>query len=314
MKLFSIIFSTIIVTLISACDSSSEQKQYSTPTSGEMTIYADETFKPVLDAEIAVFEALYTQAKVNVIYKSETDALNDLLKDSVEIIISTRPLSEKENKFMNNKTLFPKSVKIAYDAVALIVNKDNPISYITNHNFQSILTGEIKTWNELDANLKNEDVNLVFDNKNSSTVRYVLDAICKDKKLASQHMAVETNPQVIESVTKDINKIGVIGVSWISDMSDSTKLSFLNSVKVLAVSNQTTAEESNSYLPFQAYMYTKDYPFVREVYVINAEPRSGLATGFTSFLASDRGQRIILKSGILPATQPYRIVQVTDKF
>ena len=55
-----------------------------------------------------------------------------------------------------------------------------------------------------------------------------------------------------------------------------------------------------------------EYPLIRDVYAVLTDPRMGLASGFTSFLTSDRGQRIILKAGILPATQPVRIVDVKD--
>jgi phosphate transport system substrate-binding protein len=68
----------------------------------------------------------------------------------------------------------------------------------------------------------------------------------------------------------------------------------------------------NSYKPYQAYIYQGVYPLTRDVYAVNAEPRNGLATGFTAFLASDRGQRIILKSGIIPAIAPVRIVNVRE--
>jgi len=52
----------------------------------------------------------------------------------------------------------------------------------------------------------------------------------------------------------------------------------------------------------------------RDIYIINAEPRNGLVTGFSSFVASDKGQRIILKSGILPAIAPTRVVSVRKFF
>ena len=48
------------------------------------------------------------------------------------------------------------------------------------------------------------------------------------------------------------------------------------------------------------------------MYVLLTDPRSGLASGFATFMASDRGQRIILRSGIVPATQNVRIVNVRE--
>jgi phosphate transport system substrate-binding protein len=53
---------------------------------------------------------------------------------------------------------------------------------------------------------------------------------------------------------------------------------------------------------------TKQYALIRSVYTISREPRAGLATGFASFISSDKGQKIFLKAGLLPASAPIRII------
>jgi phosphate transport system substrate-binding protein len=50
----------------------------------------------------------------------------------------------------------------------------------------------------------------------------------------------------------------------------------------------------------------------RTVYIISREARAGLGSGFTAFVAGDKGQRIILKSGLVPATAPIRIVEINN--
>jgi phosphate transport system substrate-binding protein len=60
--------------------------------------------------------------------------------------------------------------------------------------------------------------------------------------------------------------------------------------------------------PYQAYLALKTYPLRRELFVINREARTGIASGFASFVAGTKGQLIILKSGLLPATGQTRIV------
>jgi phosphate transport system substrate-binding protein len=82
---------------------------------------------------------------------------------------------------------------------------------------------------------------------------------------------------------------------------------------VAGISNQTIATADNSYQPFQAYIATGQYPFTRYIYAIVTEPRAGLGSGFTSFVASDKGQRIILKTGILPITEPMRLVKIVKE-
>ena len=63
------------------------------------------------------------------------------------------------------------------------------------------------------------------------------------------------------------------------------------------------------YQPYQAYLATKQYSLIRSVYTISREPRAGLATGFASFIMSDKGQKIFLKAGLMPANAPVRIIQ-----
>ena len=67
------------------------------------------------------------------------------------------------------------------------------------------------------------------------------------------------------------------------------------------------------YQPYQAYMAQGKYPLLRDVVMISREARSGLASGFMAFVASDKGQRIVLKSGLVPATMPIRIIEVNHE-
>ena len=62
--------------------------------------------------------------------------------------------------------------------------------------------------------------------------------------------------------------------------------------------------------PYKAYIAMKKYPLSRQVYMISRETRSGLGSGFITYVASDKGQRIVLKSGLVPATAPIRLVEI----
>jgi phosphate transport system substrate-binding protein len=104
----------------------------------------------------------------------------------------------------------------------------------------------------------------------------------------------------------------LFSVNWISDPLDSISKSILNKIKVVAISPQTDSGENEYFVPHPAYIANKKYPFVREVYTINRETFSGLGTGFTSFVAGDAGQRIILKMGLVPALMPIRVVEIKN--
>jgi phosphate transport system substrate-binding protein len=284
-----------------------------TLTSGVIPITVDETFEPIIQQEIEVFENQLPKAGIVPTYTSELEAINLLLKDSVRLAITTRPLSSKEVQYLNDKKFEPKSYKIATDGIALIVNSNNPDTLITVGQLRQILTGKITKWNQIYPNSKLGETILVFDNQNSSTVRYAIDSICGGAPLSKNLKAQGKNQEVINYVSQTSNAIGVVGVSWLMDKSDTTNLKFVEPVKVMSVSNETIATEANSYKPYQAYLFYGDYPLSRSVYVILNDPRNSLPTAFTNFLTSDRGQRIILRAGLVPATQPIRIVSVKNE-
>ncbi|MDD3107697.1 MAG: substrate-binding domain-containing protein [Alistipes sp.] len=298
---------------LSSCGgNTSKDRHADTATSGVIQLTADESFRDIIQQEIDVFESIYTMAGIVPIYTNEVEAINLLLKDSVRLALSSRRLSEAEKKSLEQMKLFPKEIKIATDAIALIVNKQNPDTLITVNQLRGILTGKTTQWSQMNPQTRLGEIQLVFDNENSSTVRFAMDSICRGDTLQGNLYAQQTNQAVIDYVASAPNAIGVIGATWIGDKSDSTRLSFMDRVTVMGVTHAAKATRANSYQPYQAYIALGDYPLVRNIYALVTDPRSGLASGFVSFLASDRGQRIILRSGIVPATQNLRIVNVRD--
>lgn len=278
-----------------------------------IAIASDGCFAPVVEVEIAVFESIYKEAGIVPYFSGETETINSLLHDSTRLAITSRPLTKEETEFMNSKKLFPKSMQIAIDAIVLIVNKENTDSLIGVPVLKDILTGKMKEWKDVNRDNKSGMIEVVFDNPNSGTVHYAIDSICAGEAFAGNLHAMKDNRQVIEYVTRNRGALGIIGVNWISNPSDSTNMSFLENIRVMAVSPYRNATVTNSFKPYQAYIALKSYPMTRPVFLILSEPRMGLASGFTTFISSDRGQRIILKSGIIPATQPVRLVNVRDQ-
>lgn len=299
-------------TLLGGCSPKGSDKNSDTITTGVIPVAIDESFAPILQQQINVFESVYPMAGIVASYVDENEAIRRLLADSVRLAVVTRRLTEQERLSLQSRKFYPKEIKLATDALALIVNRQNPDSLISLMELRAILQGELKEWQQLKGRQSRGRIQLVFDNPNSSAVRFAIDSVCGGKPLDQSLFAQRENADVISYVAKNRNAIGVIGVSWVGDRRDSTLLEFIDNVRVMSVSREPECKPSNSYKPYQAYVALGDYPLCREVVGILNDPRGALPTGFYSFLASDRGQRIFLKSGMVPATQPVRILQVND--
>ncbi|WP_455592027.1 PstS family phosphate ABC transporter substrate-binding protein [Bacteroides sp.] len=304
----------MVLGVLAACSRKPKDGLTDTYTSGVIEIAADESFQPIVQEEIDVFEGLFPLAGIVPRYTTEVEAINLLLKDSVRLAITTRTLTKEEMNSFHSRKFYPREIKLATDGLALIVNRQNPDSLISVRDIRRILIGEVQTWKEICPASRLNGIRLVFDNKNSSTVRFAVDSICQGKPLSTKDVkALRTNQQVIDYVARTPDAIGVIGVNWLGNRSDTTNLSFRDEIRVMSVSAEDVATPANSYKPYQAYLFYGQYPLARPIYVLLNDPRNALPWGFASFLTSDRGQRIILKSGLVPATQPVRVVQVKDE-
>lgn len=297
--------------LIGACQHGAGKEQ-DTPTSGTITITADESFKPVIEAEVQVFESIYPTAHIQVKYLPEVDAINALLRDSVHTCIASRPFTAQEKQAFESRQLVPRETPLALDGIAVIVHPSNKDTLLTTQQLGKILRGEITDWSQINGGAKGK-IHLVFDNPKSCTVRYAVDSLARTPHLSPALSALEYNLDVVDYVANHPESIGMIGVSWISDSRDPKMLTFYNKIKVVALSKQEKATADNSYKPFQAYLATRKYPLERFIYLLITEPRAGLGTGLSSFMAGDKGQRIIQKTGILPITEPIRLVNVHNE-
>ena len=300
--------------IMTSCNRSKQPKYSDTATSGYISISVDESFRNIIQQEIDVFESIYVQAGVDPIYADEARAIDLLLKDSVRLAVTSRELTDQEVKVFENRHFTPRQNKLATDAIALIVNKQNKDTLITLDQIRGVLSGTITKWRQINLASPLGGLQIVFDHTHSSTIRYVVDSVLYGDSLRGNVYALKTNEAVIDYVAKTPDAIGVIGATWVGNNEDTTRLSFSSAVNVMAVSREQVATRANSYQPYQAYIALGYYPLVRNIYTLLTEPRSGLASGFMTFMTSDRGQRIILRAGIVPATQNVRIVNIHDNF
>ena len=264
-----------------------------TTTSGTVTIGADDSYKPLVDAEVQVFQSLYENAKFKVKYEPEDSLFKDLLRDSVQFIVAGRQLGKDEESYLKGKQYVPEQVKIATDALAIIVNNDNPDTLFTMEQLKAIFKGD-STW----AAPGNGKITVVFDHQNSSNSRYIQENLLNGGAFPSYCFAVKSNPEVIDYVSKNKNALGIIAVNWVSNDHDSATQGFLKKVKVAWIS---ASANDNAFQPYPYYINNSQYPLGRDVYVIKTEPYVGLASGLLSFITADKGQRIILLEGIVPS-------------
>ena len=302
LTLYSICFAFSLFLMISGCSSLHKRKDLDTSNSGTIYISVDESFKPVIDSQIQVFEALYPNAKVVAHYKSEAECLKDLIRDSIRMVIVTRGLSEEEEKFYKDSLHYPLTWdKVANDAVALIINNKVTDSVFT--------VGEIR--GILDGSTGDKQIAVLDGLSATSTVRYVIDSILKGKPFDNKKVFAAKNSEgVINYVADNPEAIGFVGVSWIGNKEDTSQLSFLKKVKIASVECVRCGERT-FVKPYQANIIYRRYPLVRGLYYILKENYNGLGGGFANFMTYEKGQLIFWRSYLGPAKMNFNLRSAT---
>jgi phosphate transport system substrate-binding protein len=297
------------ILLLASCNQMGKTAGNETPTRGNIKISADESFQPIIETEVFTFTHLYTNASITPQFKPEYDVVNDFMNDSVKTIVTSKKLSDYQIQYLRDTQIIARTTTFAYDAIALVTNRDNKDTLLTYNTVRNIFTGKIRNWKEINPKSKRGDIRIIFDNNKSGNIRYFKELFEIKDSLRGNFFAVKSNPEVINFVSRNPDAIGIISVNWISDKDSPTSVEYAKKINIVAVSQQF-ANDGSFYRPEQGWIHTRSYPFVREVYLISRESFPGLGSGFVNWACAEQGQRIVLKSGLVPATMPIRLVQV----
>ncbi len=290
-------YSAFCIFLLASCQQNkSEGQSY---TSGKERILVDESLAPIVEDQAFVFESSYSNAKLDLIMKSENELINMFLEDSAQVAIMSRLLTPEERKHFENKKIEIRINRFAVDGIALITHNSSKDSTARVEDIIKVLKGE-----------NSSIASLVFDNANSSTVRYFKELAGVKELPAKGVYALKSNSEVIRYVHDNPGAIGVVGVNWMVqppvDLEEQ-----VSALKILGVKNLAGKPGSDAYYkPDQNDIALELYPLTRALYIINCEGGAGLGTGFASFIAGERGQRIVLKSGLLPDSIPSREINI----
>jgi phosphate transport system substrate-binding protein len=170
--MYAVLFSI----LLNGCKSykAQDDELLDTPDRGKIYISADESFKPIIDAQVQVYESNHPGTEIIVQYKAEAEALKDFATDSIRMVIATRKQSEEEEEFMlDSMDVSPQWMIVARDAIAVIVHPQAPDSLFTMDEIRQILTGKFS-----------KNLIPVFDGvQATSTVRFIVDSVLRTDSL-----------------------------------------------------------------------------------------------------------------------------------
>ena len=279
-----------------SCNQQNGKPDKDTILRGEATIYTDESLLPIVADQQLVFETTYA-AKLTVLPLSEKEIIQKLSQQKSGIAILSRKLNQQEVRFFKAHKIIPRTTPFALDGLSLIRNnKDNDSTLVLN-DLIAFLQGKNKAFK-----------GIVFDNPNSASVRYMMEKASIQEFPEAGVYSMKNSQEVIRYVAEHEGMIGVVGSNWLFEPV-AQLAPYVAKVHELAVKGPN----GQFSFPTQESIGTNQYPLARVLYIINCQGYEGLGIGFASFIAGDKGQRIVLKSGIAPIRQPGHKIVTRNK-
>lgn len=290
-----LLYGFVMIIMVLSCVK--EPEEMTGPTIGTLGIVSDESIKYIVEQEENIFERSYKYAKLNISYHPEREVFKKLLEDSVKAVLTTRPLNAEETAFFEKKNLHPRQYAFATSALAFITHK-NP-------------TDTAYTYEELVRLF--EDGNgkvFVIENARSGITNEILRLI-DTTGLPAHFYALDARDKVIDYILSHENAIGIVDWSDISDSDNSIAKEVLNSIELIGISRPLDSVQHGYLKPYQYNLQDRLYPFTRDLYFISNTGMNDVGTGFAFFISGEIGQKIILKSGLLPKFQSERVLEIT---
>ncbi|RAR74188.1 PstS family phosphate ABC transporter substrate-binding protein [Flavobacterium aciduliphilum] len=289
-----VLFMTVVIFVFYACKKQEEStNERDTIVEGKMALLVDEALVPIVEDQVQVFENTY-KASIAMLPLSEKECVSSLAKGKVKVAVLSRKLSPVEESYFKTKNIVPRTTAFATDAIAFISKKSTHDTLIALQDVVAFIQGKNKKFK-----------GLVFDNPNSSAARMLCEKAKVEELPVSGTYSFKTNDEVIKYVAENENMIGVVGLNWIAQPKPSMQ-AFVNQVSVMSVRG-----DSQEYVyPSQDNLAMQKYPLARDLYLINCQGYEGLGIGLASFMAGEKGQRIVLKSGLSPIRIPSRKINI----
>jgi phosphate transport system substrate-binding protein len=211
-----------------------------------------------------------------------------LINKTCDIATASREIKPKEIELAKKQGVFPKEFTVAYDGVAVIVNKNNPAEKLTIEDLHKIFTGKAVNWKEFGG--KNFPIVTLSREVSSGTYAYFKEKIIQlDKKDSTEEFSPQTlllssSQSIVEEVVNNEAAVGYLGMGYVSDRTKALLLS----------------KDGQFCPPTIDNVLKKTYPLSRPLYFYtNGEP-AGITKLFIDFALSVKGQQQFKETGFVP--------------
>ena len=237
------------------------------------------------------YQELHPEVRISVTGGGSGTGITALINKTIDIANASRQIKAEELAAAQDAGLNPQEFVVARDAIAVIVNPENPVSELSLEQLSLIYTGEITNWKEVGG--EDRPIVKLSRESNSGTHVYFLEAVIRkgdktDKTIFSADtLLLPSSEGIIAEVRDNPNAIGYDGLGYVT-----------SEVKIVAVSGLKTPDQY--IIPSIATVNDGTYPISRDLYMYTPDVPGGAVKDFLDWILSSEAQEIVKKLGFVP--------------
>jgi len=253
----------------------------------KIVIKGSDTVLPLSQKEAEQYMKTNKSVNISVVGGGSGVGIAALIDGTTQIAMSSRPIKMDEKLKLQEAGRQYKEVKIAFDALSIMVNPANKVSQLTREQIEGIFTGKIKNWKEVGgANL----AIVAYSRESSSgTYEFFKEHVLSNKNYAASVLSMPATGSIIQSISQTKGAIGYVGYAYVEKEVKALKVSF-DKGKNYVASTLATAKD-------------KTYPIVRPLYYYYIATSEKNVKPFIDFCLSAEGQKIVEQVGYIPLTK-----------
>ena len=247
-------------------------------------IKGSDTVLPLTQSLSEMYMRQNPNATVTVTGGGSGVGISALMEGTTDLAMASRRIKFSEKMKMKQSKHDPAEVIVAYDALAIIVNPENPVRQLTREQLENIFRGKITNWKEVGG----KDMKIVVYSRETSsgTYEFFKESVLKNKNYMSSILSMPATGAIIQSVRQTKGAIGYVGLAYLNRY-----------VKALAVSYDGGGHYVH---PSVKSAMRKEYPIVRPLYYYYDKKNETAVKPFLQFTASPESRKKTLELGFIP--------------
>lgn len=281
----------LISILLGACGANtSDQSDSATTAAAYIENKGSDTIVNLALAWAEQYQTDHPEVRISVTGGGSGTGIAALVNGTVDLANASRKIKAEEIAEAQSKGIEPVEHIIARDAIAVIVNPENPVNQLTLQQISDIYSGKITNWNEVGG--EDRPIVRLSRETNSGTHVYFLETVLRlgekeNKTLFSTNtLLLPSSEGIINEVRQNPNAIGYDGLGYVPE-----------DLKMIAIAQK----DGEAYvLPSAATVNDKTYAIARDLYMYTAGEPTGAIQAYLAWIVSTEAQEIVTELGFVP--------------